>query len=144
MYYKAISNLRLFFTAMQFLATEIGSSCFINNNNNNKIVSNIWDFFGWWFAFPKADSQPGWESSWAEDHLNLPTRRGIAQLLRGKGDLLGPTCKRASRKCGNVLLGLSRIDLCTCRSSNTAFSQHSLNHYVSQNAEGWTKWWVEP
>ena len=57
MYYKAISNLRLFFTAMQFLATEIGSSCFINNNN--KIVSNIWDFFGWWFAFPKADSQPG-------------------------------------------------------------------------------------
>ena len=86
---------------------------------------NIWDFFGW-FTFPKADSQPGWESSWAQNHLDPPTRRGIAQLLRGKGDLLGPTGKRASRKCGNVLLGLSRIDLCTCRSSNTAFSQHSL------------------
>ena len=55
MHYKVIYNLRLSFHCNAVFSNKIASSCFINN----KIFLNIWDFFGWWFAFPKADSQPG-------------------------------------------------------------------------------------
>ena len=68
------------------------------------------------------------EKAAAQNQLNLPAGRGIAQLSWAKADLLDPNGKTASCKRGNVLLALSRIDLCTCRTSNTAFKQ--LSHGI--------------
>ena len=65
------------------------------------------------------------EKAAALDQLNLPVGRGIAQLPRDKDDLQDPTGETASRECGIVLLGLSRTELCTCRTLNTVYHQPS-------------------